>query len=274
MSATAADWRYESRTARSPGHRLWVNVRSTVAVGRAVIWGEFRAAPSTSAPFLSRLLAALAVFTLVVMAIDAAPRWPLESGAPLWAHLLHRLSAAVAFVATAVPLLAFLVEVTGHRSRRGPTLGALVGVAVLILFGWVLVSEAMIYQSWADSRYRGSPLAEYSLHRLFRRPWWILAEGAVLQSLTACGLIVLARSIRETETAGGWIHRLSSMVVIVSLGVLVVDVLVGVPRRSAAEMAAPHMMFAVMTVWLLAMAGAVRRRSVATGGRVSHGTEG
>lgn len=280
VAATVADWRYENHAATSLAERLWVNVRSTLAVVRAVVWGECRAMPSASSPFFVRLFVSVAVVAATQVFFRPDPF--LSSGAPFLARWLYQFSTAGPFVLIALPVLAFLAEVSGRRARPGPTLGTLAGLAALICVGSVLVSESRVYQDWADWRYlEGSPafsIRNYgSLLNPELSPLRFLAdyghcERVLILSLFACSLTFLARCIRETSSMRGWLLGLSP--VLVFAGVMVLDLQKVTMWLNVFRYVGPYAVVGVFAGTLVLTAAAVRHRSATTRERVTSSVAG
>ena len=151
-------------------------------------------------------------------------------------------------------------------------MGALAGLVGVILVGAVLIAEGQIYSTWAEWQYfgRSSPysyrgttsLLNPELNRLAASPeyWSSLIQNAVVGGVFAFSLVILARRIRESGSAHGWVLGLSPVMFLA--GSFCLDLVGYAPWIGAAYRAVGSFgMFAGFVTWTLLTAAAVRRQS-------------
>lgn len=260
--ATAADWLYESRNATSRAQRLLVNVKSTWAMGRALVEGEWRGASFGVEALLGRLLVTIALVTTLLVFTPLA--YIPKVDAPLFAFLLFRLTQAIPLVVMALPVIVFLVEVTGRRTRRGPTLGILFGLAAVVLIGLVLLAEARFAVGWLDwrffGRFFGFPSHTHYSEWPFSHLRWLKSPYPIVMILVTWCAAVLARRIRERGGVRGW--GLMVLPMVMSLALAVPMAALGSARSLSAALpvAVPFGVFVTFVVWGV-FAVLARRRS-------------
>lgn len=242
VAATLLDWRFERAAAVTPLERIGVLVSYWIALSRAIVCSAFLEFPRESVSlFFLRVCGAVTVMIATRMLMAPVPL--LIADVPSSAIALYRLTWAVPTVVAWLPVLVFVVEVAGRRTRRGPAMGGLVGVALLLLAGVLMLDAADTYRAWADrdlfaaqSCFAASSV-DLSSSANCITGLDITATGAggtswirslniwISLTLMAGCLAILGRRIREASSVFGWTVGLAPLLtVVVGLPIVVMSV--------------------------------------------------
>jgi hypothetical protein len=220
--ATLLDWRFERSAAVTWSERLGVQVVYTLALCRALVCSALVECPrEVVSPFFRRVWAGVILGGVVLMAFAPVP--PLPAGVPPTAVVIYRAAWALPLVVSWLPLLIFLVEVSGRRTRPGPALGSLLGVALVLLLSVLTLdqvdhSRAVVERDvFASASCFAGSSVELSasascimrLDSQATRPvgtsWGQRLDVWAALTMLACGLAILGRRIREAGSAHGWV---------------------------------------------------------------------
>jgi hypothetical protein len=237
VAATFADWRHETAKSSHGIARLFVAMRSTLALIRVMAGNAVRELPmETRSPFIWRVAFGSVVVVLALGFFE--PMFPtVASGAG--AVALMGLAQGLYFGGMFFPLVVFAAEVTGRSTRRAPSLGSALVMAMAVLVwvaivapetlnfmwtihGWGLRTETLPPMPSFVGILTGAPTREVSLLFVVNRGLaWISV------SVSLWSLAVLAYRIRAFA-AGSTFRRMAIVwcaVLIATVAILTVAVL-------------------------------------------------
>lgn len=242
---TMADWRRELALATSRSRRFVVHARSTAAVVGTLWHASSREASqalkSTLVPRLATVTAVWLVGTVWFNGLPVDPRFFVAAPAGL-AWTLAGASIA-AQVALAFPLLVFVAEVIGRRSRETPTLGPLVLlVSCGLVLTLVVLPSTMVFiahERWSHFANAAQPAPSLTA-MWFSFPHF---TAAAISSTAVAALFLVANGIRRVGGLVGWSVGLGPAIgLLVSLVVILFVVPFPVVRPSVMLTASVAMM--------------------------------
>lgn len=248
LEATMADWRHEKAAATTLGRRCWVALVGPVSVARVLAGVSLKELPGAwKAPFLWRTATVLLLFVATKGIFDPPERFvDVLSG---WDLSVLATGNAVQAVFLVLPLVAFISEATGRRSRQAPTAGAWTLMAIGIAMMMSILPEFATFQaklSWTHFANAATPppVPLPSAYRFFAGgpvapttpDFWIrfVAMLATL-ILSTVALSALAYQVRQGRTLRAWLIGVTPFFAVFAsvYGVMLLSVLVGVAWRDA-----------------------------------------
>lgn len=266
LDETLADWRHELALATSLSRRFVVHARSSAAVVGALWHAGWREA---SQALKSTLLPRLAIVTAVWLVgmvwfngLPVDPRFFVAAPAGLaWSLVGASIAAQVALV---FPLLVFVAEVIGRRSRETPTLGSLVLLvgSGLILTLVVLPSTRVFiaHERWWYFANAAQPAPS------LRAMWLSFPHfiAAAISSTAVVELFLVANGIRRVGGLVGWAVGLGPAIGLLA-SLVVIPFVVPFPIvRPSVLLAASVAMMAVLILSAVHLARIAASRSAST----------
>jgi len=222
LQATMADWRHESEAASSKAGRARAALLGAASVARVLAAVGLKELPTAwKAPFLWRTAGALFLLVAALVTFDSPARFAdVLTGSEL---AVLATAKAVQAVFLVLPLVAFISEATGRRSRQAPSAGVFTMMAIAIALMVSVLPEVTTFQaqlSWTHfanaatppplplpSAYRlvvGGPVLPTTLNS------WIYfgTTFAILASATVA-LTALAYQVRQRRGLRAWLLGVS-----------------------------------------------------------------
>lgn len=237
-----ADWRHESEAASSKAGRARSALRGVASVARVLAVVGLKELPTAwKAPFLWRTAAALLLLVAALVTFDSPARFAdVLSGSELAVLATAKAVQAVFFV---LPLVAFISEATGRRSRQAPSAAVFTIMAIAIALTVSVLPEVTTLQaqlSWTyfanaatppplplPSAYRlvvGGPVSPTTLNS-----WIYFGTTFATMASATVALSTLAYQVRQRRGRRAWLIGVTPFfAVFVSVyGVMLLSGLVG-----------------------------------------------
>lgn len=243
-----ADWRHEAEAASSTARRVRAALLGVASVARVLAGVSLKELPGAwKAPFLWRTAIVFLLFVVTTAAFDPPSRFAAVVSA--WDLALLATGNAVQSVFMVLPLIAFLSEATGRRSRQAPSAGAWTLMAIGIAIMVSILPEFTTHQrhlSWTHfanaatpppvplpSAYRffaGGPVAPMTPDR-----WISFVAMHATFILSTVALSALAYQVRQGRTVRAWLIGITPLLAVFAsvYGVMLLSALVGLAWRDA-----------------------------------------
>jgi len=217
LTATMADWRHEAETTSSLAARLRVALVGSTSVARVLVGVSLKELPGAwRAPFLWRTAGVLLLFVAAIGIFDPPERFADVLGG--WDLAMLTTANAVRVVFLVLPLVAFVAEATGRRSREAPSAGSFTVMAIAVAAMVSVLPEFTTFESrlaWthfanaappppvpSPSVYRlivGGPMAPTSITF-----WSYLASTFLILIISTVALTVLGYQVRQRRGLRAW----------------------------------------------------------------------
>lgn len=222
LTATMADWRHEAETASSLARRLHVTLAGSTSVARVLVGISLKELPGAwKAPLLWRTAIALLTFVTAVAVFDAPHRFTVVLSG--WDLALFAAAKAVSAVFLVLPLVAFISEATGRRSRVAPSAGSFTVMAIAVAAMVSVLPEFSTFEARMDWTHFANaatppPVPLPSLYRLIAGEtmaptsiafWSYLGSTFLILTVSTVALTVLAYQVRQRRGVRAWLVGIS-----------------------------------------------------------------